>query len=134
VAFNPVGFNEWKVRDLGMTEDNRELDELFRRYRAACPDIEPGPNFMPGVWDRIERNRSFSLVFDKLARSLVTVSAAACLVLAALNFVPHQSAAPETTRFASYADVLTAADLTMEHGLDAGSSRPRVMLPPTYNH
>ncbi|HJY05444.1 MAG TPA: hypothetical protein VJ323_03960 [Bryobacteraceae bacterium] len=117
-----------------MTEDNRELDELFRRYRAACPDVEPGPNFMPCIWERIERNRSFSLVFDKLARLLVTASAAACLLLAALNFVPRQSAASETTRFASYADVLTAADLTIEHGLDAGSSRPRAMLPATYSH
>lgn len=116
-----------------MTEDNRELDELFRRYRAACPDVEPGPNFMPGVWDRIERNRSFSFVFDKLARLLVTASAAACLVLAALNFVPHQSES-ETTRFASYTDVLTAADLTIEHGLDTGASRPHVALPRTYSH
>jgi len=117
-----------------MTEDNRELDELFRRYRAACPDVEPGPNFMPGVWDRIERNRSFSLVFDRFARLLVTVSALACLVLAALNFVPREPAAADTARFASYADVLTAADLTMEHGLDADFARPRVMLPPTYRH
>jgi hypothetical protein len=117
-----------------MTEDNQELDELFRRYRAACPDVEPGPNFMPGVWDRIERNRSFSLVFDRFARLLVTVSALACLVLAALNLVPHEATVPETARFASYADVLTAADLTMENGLDAGPARPRVMLPPTYRH
>jgi hypothetical protein len=117
-----------------MTEDNRELEELFRRYRAACPEIEPSPNFMPGIWDRIERNRSFSLVFDRLARSLVTVSAVACLVLAALNFVPRESATPETTRFASYADVLTAADLTIEHGFDSDPTRPQLMLPPAYIH
>jgi hypothetical protein len=54
-----------------LTEADRQLDELFAKYRAACPDVEAGTNFMPALWDRIERRSSFPTVFGRLTRVFV---------------------------------------------------------------
>ena len=61
------------------------LDNLFERYRTACPDVEPGPNFMPALWQKIESRQSFWSVFDRFGVTLTTASAAICLLLLALN-------------------------------------------------
>jgi hypothetical protein len=65
--------------------DQDRLDYLFERYRAACPDIEPGPNFMPDLWQKIDARQSFWSVFDRFGVKLTTASAAICLLLLALN-------------------------------------------------
>ena len=44
-----------------MATSDEQLDGLFRAYREACPDPEPSPEFMPGVWKRIEARQKFSL-------------------------------------------------------------------------
>jgi hypothetical protein len=62
-----------------------QLDELFERYRAACPEVEPQANFMPALWQKIEARQSFWSVFDHFGRTLTTASAAICLLLLALN-------------------------------------------------
>ena len=74
-----------------MTSDDSRLDALFARYGAACPDPEPSVDFMPRLWARIEAPRSFSFAFQRLGRFLLTGSAVACLLLGALNFMPHAS-------------------------------------------
>ena len=76
-----------------MTESDRHLNELFSSYRAAVPDVAESPDFIPRMWARIESRRSFPLVFQRLARILVTASAATCLFLAALNLAPHPDSA-----------------------------------------
>ncbi len=73
-----------------MTNDDSQLDELFRSYRAACPDVEPGVNFMPEVWQKIETRHSFWFVFQRLARAVTTASAALCLLLLVLNLISSQ--------------------------------------------
>lgn len=76
-----------------MTEqDDVRLNNLFENYRAACPDVEPGANFMPNVWNKIEARRSFRWVFERMARTVVTVSAAICLLLLVLNFATSSQA------------------------------------------
>jgi hypothetical protein len=83
-----------------------KLDELFRAYRTACPEVEPGANFMPEVWRRIESRRTFWFVFQKLGRTTVTACAAVCLLLVFLNFMP-----PFENRLVqapNYTDVLMA--------------------------
>ncbi len=88
-----------------MTNDESGLNELFRAYRAACPEIEPDSNFMPGVWEKIESRYSFWFVFERFARTATSVIAALCLVLLALNF----SSSIESHRAsASYMDALLA--------------------------
>ena len=85
-----------------------DLDGLFARYRSACPDVEPGADFMPRLWARIERKPTFSFIFGRLARSLVTASAVSCLLLAALNMVPHSGVSRAHSKYATYIDALSA--------------------------
>lgn len=93
-----------------MTDGDYQLDELFQRYRAACPDVEAGANFMPSLWDRIESRRSFALTFERLAKPLMTVLAAVCALLLVLNLAGiGQNSLPA----ASYTDAL-AADSSAE--------------------
>jgi hypothetical protein len=82
-----------------------KLTSLFHKYRAACPEVEPGANFMPGIWQRIESRRSFRSVFQQIARPLMAGSAALVLLLLLLNIVSN-----EHTRLTapSYVDALLA--------------------------
>ncbi|MGA8027503.1 MAG: hypothetical protein WB992_10170 [Bryobacteraceae bacterium] len=68
-----------------MMNDDLGLEQLFRSYRAACPDIEPGSSFMPNLWAAIEARNSFWFIFPRLARTVSTASAALCLLLLVLN-------------------------------------------------
>jgi len=81
-------------------DDDARLDSLFRRYRAACPDVEPSANFIPALWQKIEARHSFWFLFGKLGRNAVTASAALCLLLLILNL----ASTPPLT--GSYADAL----------------------------
>jgi hypothetical protein len=74
-----------------MATENDPLDELFRRYREACPEAEPSADFMPSLWKRIESRSNFWLVFEGLGRKVTTASAALCLILLALNLMSSSS-------------------------------------------
>ena len=82
------------------------LDALLRAYRDAVPDQEPGAQFMPRLWERIEAQRSASLSFRHLAQRFVTACAAICLFLGVLLIVP--SAPPSVFSTGTYLDVLIA--------------------------
>ena len=43
-----------------MSNENldRRFDNLLRDYREACPEVEPGANFMPGLWQKIEARQT----------------------------------------------------------------------------
>jgi hypothetical protein len=86
-----------------MTNDG--LDDLFGRYRAACPEIEPGANFMPAIWQKIEARQSFWSVFDRFGAKLTTASALICLLLLALNLFFSPGA---LNLVPTYADALMA--------------------------
>jgi hypothetical protein len=93
--------------------DNREqltpaVTELFGRYRAACPDVEPSANFMPVLWDRIEKRGSVSALLPKFARLAAAGTAATCLFLTMLIAMPGQSSRHPASAAASYADALFA--------------------------
>jgi hypothetical protein len=66
--------------------DEREtrLDELFRAYAEACPDLEPSVNFMPHLWAGIEAREASRNVFGRMARALVTAALATSAILALL--------------------------------------------------
>ncbi len=78
------------------------LKALFASYREELPDTEPGSNFMPGVWARIEPQRSFTWSFRRVAQTLVTAALGACLVIGI--FLSSTSPLNVTTR--SYVEVL----------------------------
>ncbi len=92
-----------------MMGDDRDLDDLWERYRSACPEIEASAGFMPRLWEKIEGRHSFWFAFQNLARATMTAATALCLLLLLLNFI----AAPENHLAPSYADAL-AADHTAE--------------------
>jgi hypothetical protein len=70
------------------------LERLFAAYRAACPDREPGPEFMPQLWEKIEARRSVSYSLKRLARGIITAAAAASLLMGVYLAVPRQTTPP----------------------------------------
>jgi hypothetical protein len=80
------------------------LDALFQNYRAACPDVEAGPQFMPTLWQKIDSRHGFWWVFQGLARTAMAGCAALALLLLALNLVGTQ----QGLRSPSYTDALVA--------------------------
>jgi hypothetical protein len=87
-----------------MKNDDKALDDLFGAYRAACPDPEASPNFMPGIWEKIDSRRGFLFAFGRLARTGTAAAAALCLLLLLLNF----SSGPNHLLAPTYADALVA--------------------------
>jgi hypothetical protein len=85
-------------------ELERRLDGLLVRYRDACPDPEPGPNFMPALWQSIDSRRSFALSFGRWARGLVTAAAALAMLMAVFVAMPSRQVSP--VYLATYIDVL----------------------------
>jgi hypothetical protein len=73
--------------------DDANLDAMFQAYRDACEAPEPGPNFMPLLWQRIEARQRYSFFFGRLARGIVTAAVALCLAMAVYLVTPHYSAA-----------------------------------------
>ena len=116
-----------------MNNGDLELDRLFQAYRSACPDVEPSSDFMPGVWAKIESTRSFPIIFQRFARILVTASAGTCLLLAALNMMPHRAAEYSPAAYASYTDALSA-DKPVEPTYYSDSTPSPVRIPAGYTH
>jgi hypothetical protein len=105
------------------TSPGDALDDLFVRYRAACPDVEASAAFMPGLWQRIDARRSFVWRLRHYARGLVTVAAAVCLAVGILGSMMAPQVNPvymqtyvealdadESAETLAYADVIRAAD------------------------
>jgi anti-sigma-K factor RskA len=91
--------------EAGFTDQlSQKLDNLFRSYRSACPDVEPGADFMPSLWHKIEARQGFWSVFQGFARSAMTACAALALILLALNYVT----ATQSASVPSYTDALMA--------------------------
>ena len=97
-------------------ELERRLDGLLLRYRDACPDPEPGPNFMPALWQSIDSRRSFALSFGRWARGLVTAAAALAMLMAVFVAMPSRQVSP--VYLATYIDVLDD---------DSGTDSPAVL-------
>ncbi|MGI8989870.1 MAG: hypothetical protein ACR2I2_09830 [Bryobacteraceae bacterium] len=98
----------------------RDLEQLFRRYREACEPLEPSVNFMPAIWQKIEARQANNWLFGKMARGFVTAALAVSCILALFLALPNsQNSAFEN---GSYVDVL-AADHARESSLYFDSVR-----------
>ncbi len=84
------------------------LDRLWAEYRAACPDPDPGANFMPQLWKRIEARRgaTASLLLRRWAEAWLVATLALALAMGAFLIPSMQAPAYQAT----YLDVLAAAD------------------------
>ena len=87
-----------------------ELTKLFAAYRDAVPDPEPGANFTPELWRKIEAGRSPALVLRRFAQALAAAAIAFALLIGTVLIPRMQNAAVYS---ASYVDVL-ANDQSIE--------------------
>src|SRR5271169_3956184 len=69
--------------------NEERLDALFRAYQEACPDREPGPNFMPNLWQRIEARQTFTFSLRRMANGFVTAALALSVALGIYMAIPH---------------------------------------------
>lgn len=86
-----------------------KLAALWLRYREACPDPEPSPEFMPELWKRIEARRQATLtVLFRRWVEVCVVTALALMLIVTTLVVPRWQRLPVYQ--STYLDVLTAAD------------------------
>ncbi len=69
------------------TGNESRLNNLLVAYREACTIPEAHPNFMPGLWARIESRERSNSIFGRMARGLVTAALAASVVLGLIGVV-----------------------------------------------
>lgn len=86
-------------------EDDR-LDALFRAYRSACEPVEVSVNFMPELWQKIDRVQSRTFSFRRIARGFLSAATALSIVLATLVVMPTWHANPIYS--ATYVETLAA--------------------------
>ena len=113
-----------------MSDLDQKLDGLLQRYRTACPEIEPGANFMRGLWARIEKRNNPMFLFQKAARPFLAAAGVLCLLLGLLNTLPHPSTQPagQTDADALAADE-TAGKLAYTEAVHSGDLHPSGNLP-----
>jgi hypothetical protein len=86
---------------------DERLDALFRAYHMACEPRQISPNFMPELWQKIEKAQSAVFSFRRIAKGFVTAAAALSMALAAVLFLPAGQQNPAAYG-ASYIDALAA--------------------------
>jgi hypothetical protein len=87
-----------------MMPNEPDLDRLLERYAHACPEVEPGAGFMPGIWQRIDARQGFAFKLATYARVLAMTAASLCL---AAGLFELSSYGPSTQLASNrYVDVL----------------------------
>src|SRR5262249_54820807 len=100
-----IRMNESMRPEHRSAEDER-LDSLFRAYHSACEPGQISANFMPELWQKIERVQSATFSFRRIAQGFVAAAAALSLALGVFAFVPtHQNSSLYN---ATYVEFLTA--------------------------
>jgi hypothetical protein len=91
-----------------MNRMDDKLDALWSEYRAAVPDPDAGPNFMPNLWQKIEARRSETAtsIFRRMAQICVMATLAVALLLSIVLVPAQQTIEPFYT--GSYVDILAA--------------------------
>jgi len=74
--------------------DDERLNALFRAYSVACEPRDVSPNFMPELWQKIEKVQGATFSFRRIARGFVTAAAGLSLVLASIAFLPSYHVSP----------------------------------------
>lgn len=87
-----------------MDRMEQKLDALFAEYRAACPDPEPGADFMPGMWKRIEARRVATVSVFRHWAQVCVMATVALTVLIGVVLIPRLQSDPAAN--ASYVEAL----------------------------
>jgi hypothetical protein len=90
-----------------------ELERIFAAYRTAVEVPEASPDFLPGMWSKIDQRRRVSYSFRRMASGFVTAAAAICLLLSVASWMPSQMS---VSGGATYVEIL--ADSEADSGLD----------------
>jgi|DewCreStandDraft_4_1066084.scaffolds.fasta_scaffold133012_2 hypothetical protein len=90
-----------------MEEFDARVRGWLDEYRSACPDWEGGPDFVPGLWRKIEARRSGLVALRRVAAALVVSAAAAALLMGVVLIPRYQNSVVYS---ATYVDVLHAAE------------------------
>ena len=91
-----------------MDRSDEALDRLFQAYRESLPDVEGGPDFMPGLWRKIDARRKFSLRLRFWARATASAAAVVCLLFLGFGTLPLDDRQSFYTH--TYVDVLVEDD------------------------
>ena len=84
---------------------DRDLDAFFAAYREACPDPEAGPEFMPGLWRRIEARRPDAwLTLRRVAQTWALAAMALTLLIGAVLMPQFQADPLEGTYLEALAE------------------------------
>ena len=86
--------NESRMPPARRTPEDENLDALFVAYRSACEPREVSANFMPELWEKIERVQSATFSFRRIARGFVTAAAALSLLMATVAVLPSHQLSP----------------------------------------
>jgi len=78
--------HEWNANEA-------RLDELFRAYRAACPEPDASASFTRDMWARIEAREVSRNWFGRVAKALVTAALAVSVILGIMTWSTNQSSA-----------------------------------------
>ena len=71
-----------------MINQEDRLSALFSTYRAACPEVEPGKDFTPGLWRKIDARRGITFKLRRYTQGLVTVAATLCFAMGFFELSP----------------------------------------------
>jgi hypothetical protein len=85
-----------------------QLDRLFMQYREACGSPDASANFMPTLWTKIEARQNKGLFFERMARTFVATTMAACAMLGVLMLMPSQQ--PSAFANSSYVEAVATAN------------------------
>ena len=96
--------------------DDGRLDSLFQAYYSACEPGPVSPNFMPELWQKIERTKNATFSFERIAKGFVTAATALSMALAVVCFLPTRLSPPVYN--ATYVDALAAHTDTLARTSD----------------
>ena len=83
-----------------------DFDGLMAQYREAVNEPEPGSDFMPRLWRKIDAKRTFAFRFRKLTQVFVGAAAVLCLLIAGASTLISPQGTP---LHGTYLDVLAEA-------------------------
>lgn len=74
-----------------MDQNEVRLKHLLSAYRDACVPAEPGANFMPELWRKIEAKQRTSFMFQRISRWMMTTAAVVTMAMAFVTMVIPRS-------------------------------------------
>ena len=94
-------------------ENNRKLDRVFAAYREATSNIDSSPQFLAGVWRRIEEQRPVGWlnVLGIWSPRLAAAAVAAAALLTFSTWLDHAIQREQAVLESSYVEALTADSL-----------------------